>query len=80
MLLQFWATWSDAAKHDMPALKELTAKYGRNFAVVGVSLDYDLKDLEKFLAENKLPWPQIFEAGGLDSPPATSLASSPCPR
>ena len=73
VLLQYWATWSDAAKRDMPVLKELTAKYGKNFVVVSVSLDNDRKEVEKYLTENKLPWPQVFEPGGLDSPPANQL-------
>jgi hypothetical protein len=54
-------------------LRELMAKYGKNFVVVSVSVDNDRKDLEKYLADNKLPWPQIFEPGGLDSPPANQL-------
>ncbi len=73
VLLQFWATWSDAARRDMPVLKELMAKYGRNFVVISVSLDNDRKEVEKYLTENKLPWPQVFEPGGLDSPPANQL-------
>jgi thiol-disulfide isomerase/thioredoxin len=73
VLLQYWATWSDAAKRDMPVLKELMAKYGKNFVVISVSLDNDRKEVEKYLTENKLPWPQVFEPGGLDSPPANQL-------
>jgi thiol-disulfide isomerase/thioredoxin len=73
ILLQFWSTTSDAAKRDMPVLKELMSKYGKNFVIIGVSLDYDRKDLEKYLTENRLPWPQVYEPGGLDSPPANQL-------
>ena len=40
---------------------------------MGVSLDANAKDLNSFLAENRLPWPQIFEEGGLDSRPANLL-------
>ena len=29
-----------------------------------------MKDLNAYLGENPLPWPQIFEPGGLDSRPA----------
>jgi hypothetical protein len=29
--------------------------------------------VEKYLTESKLPWPQVFEPGGLDSPPANQL-------
>ncbi len=70
VLVQYWATWSGPAKADMAVLKELWNKYGRSFMVVGVSLDNDVKDLNAYLAENPLPWPQIYEEGGLDSRPA----------
>ena len=32
-----------------------------------------MKDLNAYLADNPLPWPQIFEPGGLDSRPANVL-------
>ena len=31
-----------------------------------MSLDNDRADLDSFLKENPLPWPQIFEPGGMD--------------
>ena len=70
VLIQYWATWSGPAKADMPTLKELWNKYGRQFTIVGVSLDNNVKELNAYLGENPLPWPQIFEPGGLDSRPA----------
>ena len=73
VLIQYWATWSGPAKADMPTLKELWNKYGRQFTVIGVSLDSNVKDLNAYLGENPLPWPQIFEPGGLDSRPANVL-------
>jgi thiol-disulfide isomerase/thioredoxin len=73
VLIQYWATWSGPAKADMPTLKELWNKYGRQFTVVGVSLDNNVKELNAYLGENPLPWPQIFESGGLDSRPANVL-------
>ena len=73
VLVQYWATWSGPAKADMATLKELWNKYGRSFTIIGVSLDNNVKDLNAYLAENPLPWPQIFEEGGLDSRPANVL-------
>ncbi len=73
VLIQYWATWSESAKKDMPALKQLVAKYRDSFDVIGVSVDADAKPLKTYLAENPLPWPQIFEDGGLDSRPANAL-------
>jgi len=58
----------------MPVLKDLLDKHGSSaFAVVGVNLDTNAQALSAFLAENKLPWPQIHEEGGLDSRPAVEL-------
>ncbi|HYW78027.1 MAG TPA: redoxin domain-containing protein, partial [Thermoguttaceae bacterium] len=73
VLIQYWATWCEPAKADMAALKELLTKYGRSMSVIGVNLDNSPKALSDFLATNRLPWPQIFEAGGLDSRPANQL-------
>jgi tetratricopeptide (TPR) repeat protein len=73
VLIQFWTTHSDQAKSDITTLKELVAKYGRSFAVIGVSLDNSRKELDSYLAQAKLPWTQIFEEGGLDSHPANQL-------
>ena len=73
VLVQYWATWSDRARADIPALKELLSKYGSSLSIIGVSLDNSQKDLADYLAEHRVPWPQIFEQGGLDSPPANQL-------
>ena len=68
VLVQYWATWCEPAKADMAQLKELQAKYTKEgFVVVGVSLDTEAKTLTDFLGRNKLPWPVLFETGGLDS-------------
>ncbi|NQU24693.1 MAG: redoxin family protein [Candidatus Nealsonbacteria bacterium] len=73
VVIQYWATWCEPCKRDMPLLKELLTKYGRSMSVIGVSLDNNAKDLTDYLAENRLPWPQIYESGGLDSEPANQL-------
>jgi len=73
VLIQYWATWSTPAKTDMATLKELWNKYGRSFAIIGVNLDYEPENLKSYLAENPLPWQQIYEKGGMDSRPANAL-------
>ena len=73
VLVQYWATWCEPAKRDMAVLKELVSKYGRSLSIIGVNLDNSAKDLADYLANNRLPWPQIFEEGGLDSRPANQL-------
>lgn len=73
VVIQYWATWCEPCKTDMATLKELQAKHSRDFAVIGVNLDNTEGELNAFLKENPLPWSQIFEPGGLESPPAMEM-------
>ncbi len=73
VIVQYWATWCTPAKNDMATLKQLVNKNGRSLAVIGVNMDANVKDLKAYLAENSLPWEQIYEEGGQDSPPANAL-------
>ncbi len=67
VLIQYWATWCDPCKADMPLLKDLRQKFRGAFQVVGVCLDNDPKPMNDFLQENDPQWPQLFEPGGLES-------------
>jgi thiol-disulfide isomerase/thioredoxin len=73
VLLQYWATWSEASTKDHATLRKLAERHGPRFTVLGVNLDNDRKELEKYLSKNDLPWIQLHDAGGLDSPPANQL-------
>ena len=81
MLVQYWATWCEPCKADMPLLKELRAKFKDNFEVIGVCLDNDKRDMLAFLKENDPRWPQLYRrrrAWRAGSP--WRWASRPCPR
>jgi len=43
------------------------------FAVVGIALDSEKSQLEKFLKSKPIAWPQLHEAGGLDGSLAEEL-------
>jgi len=73
VLIHFWTSQSRQTKADMAVLKDLWNKYGRSFTIIGVNLDVNAEDLKAYLTENPLPWPQIFEEGGMDSRPANAL-------
>jgi peroxiredoxin len=74
VLIHYWATNCEVCKVDIAQLKELQAKYGKDgFALVGVSLDSNAQDLADYLKRNRIPWPQLFEPGGLDSRYANEL-------
>ena len=74
VLVHYWATWCEPCKQDLNVLKDLQAKYNsQNFTLVGVSLDSDRQSLLDYLKTTRLPWPQLYEEGGLDSPLANQL-------
>ncbi len=73
VLIHYWATWCDTCKDDMKVIQSLLAKYGKQFMPIGVNLDAEQAKVAEFLKESRLPWPQIYEEGGLDSRPAVDL-------
>ena len=74
LLVMFWATWAQPAKRDLPDLAKLYAKYNaKGFEVVAVNLDNEKADLDAFLKATPYPWPELFEAGGMESRLATEF-------
>ena len=58
----------------MVKLRELQAKYAKQgFTLVGVNLDSDAKEAQRYLQTDKLPWTQLHEAGGMDGRLALEL-------
>ncbi len=74
VLIHYWATWCEPCKQDLPLLKQLQAKYApQGFVLIGVNLDSERGTATAFLQTNQLPWPQLYEPGGLDSRLANEL-------
>jgi peroxiredoxin len=62
LLLDFWATWCAPCKAEMPNVKKVYSKYNsKGFEIVGVSLDRSRQALDKYVAQNKIEWPQYFD-------------------
>ena len=74
VLVHYWSTDCEPCKVDLAQIREMQAKYGaKRLAVVGVALDGDKARLVEFLRTKPLPWPQLYEPGGLDSRLAEDL-------
>ncbi len=66
VLLEFWATWCGPCLPEIPYLKKVYEEYkAEDFVMIGVSLDYDVEILEKFLQEESMYWPQISQSDGM---------------
>jgi len=68
VLMDFWATWCGPCIGEMPNVIASYKKYhAAGFDVVGISLDQDKSSLTTFIAQNKMPWRQVFDGKGWGS-------------
>ena len=58
----------------MPEVAKIYEKFRtKGFEVIGISLDRDQGELEKFTVANDMPWPQHFDGKEWDGALVTSL-------
>ena len=69
----YWASNGVTTAGDVAMLKQAQAKYAREINIVGISLDVNKADLNAYLQQNKLPWINLFEEGGMDNKLANEM-------
>ncbi len=63
VFLNFWATWCEPCREEMPAMERLWRSHqGQGFVMVGVSLDSNPKVVPPFIAQHKLTFPIALDA------------------
>jgi thiol-disulfide isomerase/thioredoxin len=68
VLLDFWATWCEPCREEVPDVVAAYNKYhDQGLEVVGVSLDQDKDAMIRFTEQNGMTWPQDFDGGGWDN-------------
>ncbi len=62
VLVDFWASWCGPCRREMPNMVEAYAKYkGKNFEIVGVSLDQDGDAWKEAIKQMNMTWPQMSD-------------------
>jgi thiol-disulfide isomerase/thioredoxin len=65
VLVDFWATWCGYCVEEIPnILKNYDGYHKKGFEVVGGSADAHPAELDKFVAERKLPWLTLHDKAG----------------
>ncbi len=63
VLVDFWASWCEPCRRELPVLEDLHRTHANDgLVVVGVSLDEQRSDAEDFLKNVALSFPIVFDA------------------
>lgn len=65
LLIDVWATWCPPCVAAMPEiLADYSQMHSQGLEILGVSLDQEKPQLQTFITEHQISWPQIFDGQG----------------
>jgi cytochrome c biogenesis protein CcmG/thiol:disulfide interchange protein DsbE len=65
VLLDFWASWCAPCRQSFPWLNQMHAKYkDRGLVVIGINVDPERKDAERFLEETPADFEIVYDPNG----------------
>ncbi len=80
ILIHFWASWCKPCLKTNRFLKEHYPGFKKQgYEIIGISLDQKKSDLERYLIENRLPWPVSCDYLGWETPVVKEYGISTVP-
>lgn len=65
VVVDFWASWCAPCRRSIPWLNEMRARYGdRGLVVIGVNVDTDARDAERFMREVPIDFEVVYDPQG----------------
>jgi thiol-disulfide isomerase/thioredoxin len=65
VVVDFWASWCVPCRRSIPWLNQMRAKYGdRGLVIIGVNVDKDRRDAERFLQEVPAQFGIVYDSDG----------------
>ncbi len=61
VVVNVWASWCGPCRFEFPTLQELSARYGKRIAFLGVDAEDDADAAETFLEEEPVPYPSYSD-------------------
>ena len=53
---------------EVPLLKALHTKYGQDAAIIGISVDSNVAQVDRVVKEKEMTWPVLADGKGFDGP------------
>lgn len=63
VIANVWASWCGPCRFEFPVLQQLSARYGKRVAFLGVDSQDDADAAKTFLAEEPVPYPSYSDPG-----------------
>lgn len=63
VIVDFWASWCEPCKIELPALAKLHKKYKGKLVVIGVNVDDNMNDAKAFLKDHPVAFDLVHDKG-----------------
>lgn len=73
LVVTYWTTYCTDCTRELPMLIEMyAANRAAGMEVLGVNADVESAPIKEHIQQHKVPWPHIFEPGGMEGAPIMS--------
>ena len=79
-IIDFWASWCEPCRKEMPFMRQLFTDYKeKGLGIIGISLDSQADDWQKAITDLKTEWMQLSDLKGRDAAAANAFRVSSIP-